>query len=203
MLSAFCFTPLSASGDSVIELPVLAAIRANNKGVFEMLMIWWDRKQSPEPIQLQWLDAGVHLGGTKLGTLADAFAYAVERTPNVRHSGTVSVRGFAYASTTSDGPSAGAAMAVGFIAMFKGDRLQRGIAMTGTFEPGGRIGPVGAIPDKMRAAAREGYRTILVPTGQVYGPNWNLNQVAMELNLIVKEVDTIDQAYELMTGQHI
>lgn len=82
-------------------------------------------------------------------------------------------------------------------------RLQRGIAMTGTLEPGGRIGPVGGIPDKMRAAAREGYRTILVPAGQIYGPSWNLNHVAMELNVIVKEVDTIDQAYELMTGHHI
>jgi hypothetical protein len=203
MLSAFCFAPPLASGEFVIELPVLAAIRANNKGVFELLMMWWDQKQSPEPIQLHWLDTGVHLGGTKQGSLAEAFAYAVERTPNVRHSGTVSVRGFAYASATSDGPSAGAAMAVGFIAMFKGDRLHRGIAMTGTIEPGGRVGPVGAIPDKMRAAAREGYRTILVPTGQIYGPTWNLNQVAMELNLIVKEVDSIDQAYELMTGRHI
>lgn len=142
MLSALCLTPPSAAGDYVIELPVLAAIRANDKGVFEMLMIWWDRKQSPEPIQLQWLDAGVHLGEAKQTALAQAFAYAVERTPNVRHSGTASVRGFAYASTTSDGPSAGAAMAVGFIALFKGDRLQRGIAMTGTLEPGGRIGPV-------------------------------------------------------------
>jgi predicted S18 family serine protease len=94
-------------------------------------------------------------------------------------------------------------MAVGFIALFKGDRLQRGIALTGTFEPGGRIGPVGSIPDKMRAAAREGYRTILVPTGQIHGPNWNLNQLGMELNMTVKEVDTIDQAYELMTGGRI
>lgn len=203
VLAAFWFRPIQAWGEYVIELPVLAAIRANNNGVFEMLMIWWDQKQSPELVQLQWLDAGVHLGGTKQNALGQAFAYAVERTPNIRHTGTVSVRGFAYAATTSDGPSAGAAMAVGFIAMFKGDRLQRGIALTGTFEPGGRIGPVGAIPDKMRAAAREGYRTILVPTGQLYSPNWNLNQIAMDLNMAVKEVDTIDQAYELMTGRRI
>ena len=55
----------------------------------------------------------------------------------------------------------------------------------------------------MRAAAREGYRTILVPSGQIYGPGWNLNQVAMELNVIVREVDTIEAAYELMTGRRI
>ena len=83
------------------------------------------------------------------------------------------------------------------------DRRLYSIAPTGTFEAGGRIGPVGSIPDMMRAAAREGYRTMLVPTGQVYGPNWNLNQLALELNMIVKEVDTIDTAYELMTGRRI
>ena len=203
MFSALCITPPLASGEYAVELPILAAIRANNKGVFEMLMIWWDQKQDPEPIQLQLIIGGVNIGGTKTSAMAQAFAYAVDRTPNIRHSGTVSVRGIAYAPTHSDGPSSGAAMAVGFIAMFKGDRLQRGIALTGTFEPGGLIGPVGSIPDKMRAAAREGYRTILVPTGQIYGPNWNLNQLGMELNMTVKEVDTIDHAYELMTGQRI
>jgi hypothetical protein len=203
MVSALCVAPPSASGEYVIELPVLGAIRSNDRGVFEMLMIWWDQKPTPELVELRALIGGVNLGESKLGAMAQAFAYAVKRTPAIRHSGTVSVRGIAYASTLSDGPSAGAAMAVGFIAMFKGERLKPQIVLTGTFERGGLIGPVGHIPDKMRAAAREGYRTILVPNGQMYSPDWNLNQLAMELNLIVKEVDTIDQAYELMTGQHL
>ncbi len=203
LLAILCFSCHPASAEYVVEMPVLAAIRSNNNGVFEMLMIWWDQKQDPEPVQLQLIIGGVNIGETKTSAMAQAFAYAVDRTPTIRHSGTVSVRGIAYAPANSDGPSSGAAMAVGFIALFKGDRLQRGIALTGTFEPGGRIGPVGSIPDKMRAAAREGYRTILVPTGQIYGPNWNLNQLGMELNMTVKEVDTIEQAYELMTGGRI
>lgn len=201
--SVLCVVPPPASGEYVIELPVLGAIRSNDRGVFEMLMIWWDQKPTPELVELRALIGGVNLGDSKLGAMAQAFAYAVKRTPHIRHSGTVSVRGIAYASTLSDGPSAGAAMAVGFIAMFKGERLKPQIALTGTFERGGHIGPVGSIPDKMRAAAREGYRTILVPNGQMNSPDWNLNQLAMELNLIVKEVDTVDEAYELMTGQHI
>jgi predicted S18 family serine protease len=113
------------------------------------------------------------------------------------------VAGVAYAPTGTDGPSAGAAMAVGFIALFKGEKVQRGIALTGTFEPGGKIGFVGSIPDKLRAAAREGYRTILVPRGQIYNERWNLNELALELNVSVKEVETIDEAYQLMTGQRI
>ncbi|HKO30682.1 MAG TPA: S16 family serine protease [Nitrospiraceae bacterium] len=195
--------PASVSADSIIELPVLAAIRQNNLGVFEILMMWWDKKQEPNPVQLQWLLAGVHLGNEHLGAMAQAFAYAVERTPSVQHSGIVSVQGRAYRPTGSDGPSAGAAMAVGFIAMFKGEHIQRGIALTGTIEPGGQIGPVGYIPDKIRAAAREGYHTVLVPRGQIHGSQWNLIELGFQLNMTVKEVDTIDEAYALMTGQRI
>ncbi|THJ25592.1 MAG: hypothetical protein CAF45_000730 [Nitrospira sp. CG24E] len=117
--------------------------------------------------------------------------------------GTVSVQGVAYQPANSDGPSAGAAMAVGFIAMFKGDHIQRGIALTGTFEPNGQIGPVGGIPDKIRAAAREGYRTVLVPRGQIHDAQWNLIELGFQLNVTVKEVDSIDEAYQLMTGQKI
>jgi uncharacterized protein len=94
-------------------------------------------------------------------------------------------------------------MAVGFIAMFKGDRIQRGTAMSGTLEPGGRIGPVGGIPDKIRAAKREGYHTVLVPRGQGYTPQWNLVELGFQLNMTLKEVDTIDEAYLLMTGKNL
>ena len=49
-----CGIPVSTSADTLIELPVLAAIRQNNLGVFEILMIWWDKKPEPDPVQLQW-----------------------------------------------------------------------------------------------------------------------------------------------------
>src|SRR5580765_7653492 len=80
-----CGIPVSVSASNVVELPVLAAIRQNNLGVFEILMIWWDKKQEPNPVQLQWLLAGVRLGDDNLGSMAKAFAYAVERTPSVQH----------------------------------------------------------------------------------------------------------------------
>jgi len=204
LIAALLFgIPVVAAAEVVVELPVLAAIRQNNLGVFEILVIWWDKKQEPNPAQLQWHLGGVRLGDDSLGSLAQAFAYAVERTPSIQHSGTVSVQGVTYRPANSDGPSAGAAMAVGFIALFKGDPIQRGIALTGTIEPGGQIGPVGGIPDKIRAAAREGYRTVLVPRGQMHEPRWNLVELGLQLNVAVKEVDTIDEAYQLMTGQRI
>jgi len=203
LVSLACSIPTALFADNVVELPVLAAVGINNQGAFEVLLIWWDKKPQPDPPQLQWIAGRVRLGSTPLGSMSQAFSYAIERTPSVQHSGTVSVAGVAYAPTGTDGPSAGAAMAVGFIALFKGDKVQRGIALTGTFEPGGKIGFVGSIPDKLRAAAREGYRTILIPRGQIYNERWNLNELALELNVTVKEVETIDEAYQLMTGQRI
>lgn len=197
------FAARPALGENYVEVPVLAAIQANDRGVFEVMIVVWDHQPEPEPIALRWHNAGVNLGGAHLNALAAAFRYAVNRTPSVRHTGTVSVQGLAYVPTSSDGPSAGAAMAVGFIAVLKGEKIIRGIALTGTIGPDGRIGPVGAIPDKIRAAAREGYRTILVPQGQLHDPRWNLTGLGMELNVTVKEVGTIDEAYELMTGHRL
>ncbi len=192
-----------ATAENIVEVPVLAAIQANNRGVFEVMMVMWDQKPEPDPVALRWHDAGVSLQDALLDSMAHAFRYAVDRTPTVRHTGTVSVQGLAYARTSTDGTSAGAAMAVGFIAVLKGEPILRGVALTGTFQPDGRIGPVGAVPDKIRAAAREGYRTVLIPAGQLVDPRWNLTGLALELNVTVKEVATIDEAYELMTGRRL
>jgi Lon-like protease len=186
-----------------LELPVLAAIRQNNLGVFEIMLMGWDKKPNPNPMELQVFIGGVRYGNTHLGSMAQAFAYAVERTPAVSHTGTLSVQGVTYRPTASDGPSAGAVMAVGFIATLRGDTIQRGTALTGTLEPGGRIGWVGGIPDKIRAAKREGYHTVLVPRGQLHAAQWNLVELGFQLNITVKEVDTIDDAYVLMTGRSL
>lgn len=204
LIIVHCFNVASIGhAADYIELPVLAAVRHNNLGVFEIILMGWDKKPDPNPVQLQLMLGGVRYGKAHLGSMAQAFEYAVERTPSVSHTGTVSVQGITYMPTGSDGPSAGAAMAVGFIAMFKGDHVQRGTALTGTIESGGHIGSVGGIPDKIRAAKREGYHTVLVPRGQLHTEQWNLNELAFQLNITVREVDTVDEAYQIMTGRRI
>ncbi|MCX5725302.1 MAG: hypothetical protein NTX84_12480 [Nitrospirae bacterium] len=55
LVALLCGIPTSVPAGTVIELPVLAAIRQNNLGVFEVLMLWWDKKPEPNPVQLQWL----------------------------------------------------------------------------------------------------------------------------------------------------
>lgn len=189
-----------AAAESVVEVPMLAAIQSNQLGAFEVLLLRWDHQPTPSPIMLQWQGGNVKPGQTNLGSMVLALQYALEHTPAVNHTGTISVIGIAYAATGTDGPSAGGVMTVGFAALLKGEQIRRGIAMTGTISKDGTIGPVGSIPDKVRAAAREGYRTILIPQGQRDDPRWNLTRLAWDLNVEIKEVATVDEAYHLMTG---
>lgn len=189
-----------AAAESVVEVPMLAAIQSNQLGVFEVLLMRWDHQPMPSPISLQCQGGNIKPGQTNLGSMVLALEYALEHTPTVDHTGTISVIGIAYAATGTDGPSAGGVMTVGFAALLKGEQIRRGIALTGTISKGGTIGPVGGIPDKIRAAAREGYRTILIPQGQRDDPRWNLTRLAWDLNLEIKEVATVAEAYHLMTG---
>lgn len=198
--------PASAQVESAVEIPLLAAFHANDQGVLEMVLIHWDKKPSPNPLALRWITRDVVYGPTHLQAMEEAFRYAIRRTTAPARgapTGTVSVRGDSYLPTTSDGPSAGAVMAVGFLALLRGDPIQRGIALTGTIDLDGHIGPVGTIPDKIRAAAREGFRTILIPEGQYYDPHWNLDHLNVELGVTIREVGTIEEAYPLMTGRRL
>ena len=195
-------TDAIVSAENSVDVPVLGAIRANDRGVFEMMALSWDQQASPAPIKTRWR-GNVEFMTEYLDAMRAALKYAQSRTPEVRHTGTISIKGVAYVSTGTDGPSAGAVTCVGFIALLRGDPIRRGVAMTGTIQPDGRIGPVGAIPDKIRAAAREGYRTVLVPQGQIHDSQWNLEKLGLELNVTVKAVGTIDEAYELMTGRKL
>jgi hypothetical protein len=192
-----------ARADNFAEVPLLVAIGANDRGAFELLLMRWDRQPLPNPVELRWGRGKVQFAEGYLSALEAAWRYAVGRVPSAQRTGTIWLQGLAYAPTTTDGPSAGAVMAVGFLAVLNGDPIRRGIALTGTIEPDGRIGPVGAIPDKIRAAAREGYRTVLIPAGQLTDPRWSLNGLALELNITVKEVGTVDEAYELLTGRRL
>jgi hypothetical protein len=199
--------------EQLAEIPILAGISSNNRGVVEMALIRWDQAGSPDPIELRWntgqknflrgLREDVQFVNESVQAFDTALQVAVARTGRVRHTGTLSILGFAYQLTKSDGPSAGGVFTVGLIAALTGDRIRKGVAMTGTIEPDGRIGPVGAIPDKLRAAAREGYRTVLIPQGQLYEPRWDLPSLAAMLNLSIQEVSTIEEAYEQMTGARL
>jgi len=105
-----------------------------------------------------------------------------------------------------DGPSAGAYMTVGILAALLGHPLREDVAMTGTINPDGTVGPVGGIPHKIQGAVDHGATLVLIPAGQRYDYDQNKGKpvdvydVGKRLGVQVREVSTIFEAYEILTG---
>ncbi len=112
------------------------------------------------------------------------------------------------------GPSAGGVMTIGVLAALTNKTIDNNVAMTGMINPDGTIGPVGGIPEKLKAAAQEGYKIFLIPAGQeiVYDEKIvkqstpigyitqiqrtpvNLTELGEQLGVKVIEVATIEEA---------
>jgi uncharacterized protein len=105
-----------------------------------------------------------------------------------------------------DGPSAGCLMTVGVLAALRNDKVREDATMTGTINPDGTVGPVGGIPHKLDGAAKAGKKLVLVPIGQRYDYDTNqqklvdLVEVGKQLGIEVREVGTVFDAYEALTG---
>ena len=108
-----------------------------------------------------------------------------------------------------DGPSGGAALTVGTLAVIRGDAIRPKVAMTGTVSPDGTIGTVSGVPTKIRAAAAAGYTTVLIPPGNVneYDPKSrrevHLPTFGKSLGVTVRVVQGIAQAYPVFTGKSL
>ena len=121
------------------------------------------------------------------------------------------------------GPSAGAVMTIATIAALKHLTINETVFMTGMIYPDGLIGPVGGIPYKLEAAAKNGAKIFLIPKGQRIvtveerkeikkGPfifiTTNLKRVDLveygrKFNVNVIEVETINDALKYYTGSII
>ncbi len=105
-----------------------------------------------------------------------------------------------------DGPSAGALMTTAVLAGLLGDQIDPNVTMTGTINPDGTLGPVGGIPHKIAGAAAAGKTTVLVPAGQRFDFDYNLQQsvdlvqVGNQNGVEVILVPDIYTAYPLLTG---
>jgi Lon-like protease len=99
--------------------------------------------------------------------------------------------------TRIGGPSAGLMTAVTVYDLLTPEDLLRGrlIAGTGSLDADGRVGPVGGIPAKLRAAEAEGAELVLVPAVQL--------DLALETapdGLVVVGVDHLDEALEVLAS---
>ena len=189
---------LDAQAANVIQVPV-----PTSDGGFNVALVAWDNRSLPHPAELVWGISRVRVAGTGSGIINGAFDYALNRLGSGQaHTGTFSLYYLSKRSPT-ESQRAGAALTVGFLAVMQGHTVRPGIALTGTVEPDGRIGAVGDFRDIITTAAREGYTTVLVPSGQLRDPRWYISARKMTSTVAVQEVGSIDEAYFLMTGNRL
>lgn len=102
------------------------------------------------------------------------------------------------------GPSAGSAAAVITGVMLLGLKQRNDIAITGTINSGGIIGPVGAVIDKIEAASSKGIKTVLIPKGErivkAGGKTVDLAEYGRTLGVDVFEVSTLKEALAYFEG---
>ena len=126
-------------------------------------------------------------------------------------------------SDTVGGKSAGAAATIATILALKGEQLKPGSLITGTIEPDGKIGQVGKVLEKAKAAAAAGYTLFVVPKGEATQKvavtecsekktetpsGWQVSKscvqtiraadVAKESGIQIVEADNVTQAYQLL-----
>ncbi len=104
------------------------------------------------------------------------------------------------------GPSASGAMAVGFLAILRGKSISKEFSMTGMIEPDSVLGPVGGVPEKLRAAAEAGVKVFVIPAGQSVSESLSTGgmvdviKLGEKLGVRVYEARTILDAYAYATG---
>jgi len=97
-----------------------------------------------------------------------------------------------------DGPSAGGITMAAILATLRGDTIRSDVAMTGTINPDGTIGPVGGIEQKLEGAEEANKSVVLIPYEQ---KNQAISNKARQLHLELKEVADVYEAYEELTGK--
>ncbi len=101
------------------------------------------------------------------------------------------------------GPSAGAAVATLTVALLKHSSFDDDVAISGTINSGGVVGPVGGLKEKIDAARSRSVRKVLIPKGEIIskGKPVNLSEYGKSLGIEVVEVADIDEAVFEFTGK--
>jgi len=106
-----------------------------------------------------------------------------------------------------DGPSAGTVICLAILTALDGRDFPGDCAATGSVMPDGTIGGVGAIADKIKAAARAGVRRVFVPAylrfepDPVTGEEVDLKRLAASVNIELIPAENIGQAFRMLHHQ--
>jgi uncharacterized protein len=111
-------------------------------------------------------------------------------------------------SSIIGGPSAGSAIAVLTVALLKGYTLDPTVAVTGTINSGGIIGPVSGLKYKIDVAEQNGFTKVLIPRGSVIEDLENQVQYTPEdyndlTGIEIIEISDINEAIYEFTGRYL
>jgi uncharacterized protein len=106
------------------------------------------------------------------------------------------------------GPSAGAAMASLTVALLKDMKYDDSIAVTGTINSGGLVGPVGGLREKIMAASQNrNIKKVLIPLGERLVKEGNttvdMEEFGRGIGVLVAEVSTLNDAVFEFTGKQV
>lgn len=192
----------SADTHRLATVPALGVLAGGHTGIVHYIVIQIDKDPRREGPSVQFNE--ISLGGGSIVSedwKEGVRQAALAATKAVREDGRewmITIKNRSYNSLT-EGMSASSAVAVGIAAAWRGDDIRSDVAITGKIMPDGQIESVSALLVKVEAAARAQFTTVLVPRGQADTPVWELSQLATKWNIKVIEVETLEEAYPLMT----
>lgn len=103
------------------------------------------------------------------------------------------------------GPSAGAASAMLTAALINQSQINDSVSITGTILPGGIIGPVGGVKEKIDGAQNQNIQKVLIPYGSSLDEDSKVDLVeyGSTQGVSVIEVKNIFEAYPHLTGNRV
>lgn len=128
-------------------------------------------------------------------------------------------------SSIVGGPSAGAAITILTITTLSDKKIPKELAITGTINAGGIIGPVGGVSAKLKAAENAGLKKVIIPSIEIkneknkinFTNETNINETKINLtdllipnitltetknsNIEIIKASNIDEAIYLLTGE--
>jgi len=184
------------------SMPLLAVSEiSNNTYIGHIAALYLDIERGQDKVFLETFPA------SKLDTqLSTRFAKSIACSYTEEH---CEDKNFFYSirsgSSIIGGPSAGAASTILTISLLKDINLRDDVVITGTINSGGIIGPVGGIKEKIEVAAKHNISIVLIPMNSRIHEEDNttidLVEYGNQLNITVKEVATLEEAFFIFTQQ--
>lgn len=205
IVAALFVSPVWAGSDArTVLVPALGVPEEGLPGVVNYIIIQFERTMREDGPTVQFSE--INLGGGSLvgeewkeGVRRAVWAVAHAVGDDGRN-WLITIKNRSHMAMT-DGMSAGAAVAVAIMAVYKGEVIRSDVALSGQITPDGRLEAVGGLPVKIEAAAGAQYRAMVVPREQIFTTDWVITKETADRKRVqLIHASTLEEAYQVMTG---